>query len=67
MKAKYFLAAFFLTATFVSCNNNTSDESRNDSTAIDSSQSIYPEPDDVLGNDTVPSPEQSKNPTLQNK
>ncbi len=65
MKLRYFLAAILYTAA-ISCNNNAANENNIDTSAIDSSQSIYPEPDDVLGNDTVPSPEQSKTPTLKN-
>ena len=68
MKLKYLLAATFLTAA-LACNNEASMEDETDSVihTQDSNQSIYPQPDDVLGNDTIPAPEQSNNPTLQKK
>ena len=68
MKWRYFLAAIFLTAA-LACNNEASvqDESDSVTQTQDTNQSIYPEPGDVLGNDTVPAPEQSKTPTLENK
>lgn len=68
MKLKYVIAASFLTVAFA-CNNEASVQDESDSVihTQDSNQSIYPEPGDILGNDTIPAPEQSKTPTLQNK
>jgi hypothetical protein len=68
MKLKYIFMAFLLTAA-IACNNEASTQDEADSVihTQDSNQSNWPEPGDVVGGDTIPAPEQSKSPTLQNK
>ena len=66
MRWKLFLAVTFFTAA-IACNNEATVQDETDSVihTQDTNQSNWPEPGDILGNDTIPAPSQSKNPTLK--
>lgn len=59
MKLKYVLAAFLFATAAVACNNEASVQDKADSAihTSDSNQSNWPEPRDIIGGDSIPSPE----------
>jgi hypothetical protein len=56
MKIKYLILLFFFTAA-VACNNNASVQDRSDSVTDTNNHSTWPEPGDMVGKDSISSPE----------